>query len=145
MSRIAIPGYDVHNAWYWPASGYVFLGDELAVPGKVLVVDVAELAAPRQVASFVLAGAAPHNFWLDEATGIAYFSWYENGIHAVDVSGGLLGELEKQARQVASIQYDGGGICFATSGTCSWAPQVHDGLVYVSDLNTGLWVLRPTF
>ena len=145
VSRIAIPNYNVHNAWYWPESGYVFLGDEIAVPGKVLVVDVNDLAAPRQVASFVLAGAAPHNFWLDEAAGIAYFSWYENGIHAVDVSGALLGELEKQARQVASIQYDAGGICFAVSGTCSWAPQVHDGLVYVSDLNTGLWVLRPTF
>jgi hypothetical protein len=145
VSRIVVPGYDVHNAWYWPESGYVFLGDEIAVPGKVVVVDVNDLATPRQVASFVLAGAAPHNFWLDEAAGIAYFSWYENGIHAVDVSGRLLGELDKQARQVASIQYDVGGICFAVAGTCSWAPQVHDGFVYVSDLNTGLWVLRPTF
>jgi hypothetical protein len=145
VSRIAIPGYDVHNAWYWPDSGYVFLGDEIAVPGKVRVVDVSDLAAPREVASFTLAGAAPHNFWLDETSGIAYFSWYENGIHAVDVSGRLLGELDKQARQVASIQYDVGGVCFAPSGTCSWAPQVHDGFIYVSDLNSGLWVLRPTF
>ena len=76
---------------------------------------------------------------------IAYFSWYENGIHAVDVSGRLLGELDKQARQVASIQYDVGGACVAPSGTCSWAPQVHDGFIYVSDLNSGLWVLQPTF
>ena len=145
VSRIAVPGYDVHNAWYWPDSEYVFLGDEIAVPGRVLVVDVNDLSAPRQVASFTLAGAAPHNFWVDEAAGIAYFSWYENGIHAVDVSGRLLGELDKQARQVASIQYDVGGACVAPSGTCSWAPQVHDGFIYVSDLNSGLWVLQPTF
>jgi hypothetical protein len=145
VSRIVVPGYRVHNAWYWPESGHVFLGDEIAVPGRVLVVDVSELATPRQVASFTLAGAAPHNFWLDEAAGIAYFSWYENGIHAVDVSGRLLGELDKQARQVASIQYDVGGTCIAPSGTCSWAPQVHDGYVYVSDMNSGLWVLRPNF
>ena len=145
VSRIAVPGYRVHNAWYWPESGHVFLGDEIAVPGRVLVIDVSELATPRQVASFSLAGAAPHNFWLDETAGIAYFSWYENGIHAVDVSGSLLGELDRQARQVASIQYDVGGVCFAPSGTCSWAPQVHDGFIYVSDLNSGLWVLRPTF
>ena len=145
VSRIAVPGYDVHNAWYWPDSGYVFLGDEIAVPGRVLVVDVNDLSAPRQVASFTLAGAAPHNFWVDEAAEIAYFSWYENGIHAVDVSGRLLGELDKQARQVASIQYDVGGACVAPSGTCSWAPQVHDGFIYVSDLNSGLWVLQPTF
>ena len=145
VSRITIPGYDVHNSWYWPASGYVFLGDEIAVPGTVRIVDVNDLASPREVASFTLAGAAPHNFWIDELAGIAYFSWYENGIHAVDVSGQLLGELDKQARQVASIQYDVGGACVAASGTCSWAPQLHDGLIYVSDLNSGLWVLRPTF
>ena len=145
VSRIAVPGYDVHNAWYWPEAGYVFLGDEIAVPGRVLVIDVNDLSAPTQVASFTLAGAAPHNFWVDEDAGIAYFSWYENGIHAVDVSGRLLGELDKQARQVASIQYDVGGACIAPSGTCSWAPQLHDGLIYVSDLNSGLWVLQPTF
>ena len=145
VSRIAVPGYDVHNAWYWPEAGYVFLGDEIAVPGRVLVIDVNDLSAPTQAASFTLAGAAPHNFWVDEDAGIAYFSWYENGIHAVDVSGRLLGELDKQARQVASIQYDVGGACIAPSGTCSWAPQLHDGLIYVSDLNSGLWVLQPTF
>lgn len=145
VGRLAIPGYDVHNAWYWPEPGYVFLGDELGVPGRVLVIDASDPAAPFQVASFSLAGAAPHNFWIDEAAGIAYFSWYENGVHAVDVSGRLLGELDKQARQVAGSQYDVGGVCFAASGTCTWAPQLHDGYVYVSDLNTGLWVLRPTF
>jgi hypothetical protein len=145
VGRIGIPGYDVHNAWYWPGPGYVFLGDEIKVPGQVLVIDVNDLANPRQVASFTLAGAAPHNFWVDEAAEIAYFSWYENGIQAVDVSGQLLGELDRQARQVAGIQYDAGGDCIALSGTCSWAPQLHDGLIYVSDLNSGLWVLRPTF
>ncbi len=145
VSRIAVPGYRVHNAWYWPESGYVFLGDEIAVPGRVLVVDVNVLAAPRQVASFTLPDAAPHNFWIDETVGIAYFSWYENGIQAVDVSGRLLGELDEQGRKVASIQYDAGGACVAPSGTCSWAPQLHDGFIYVSDLNSGLWVLRTTF
>lgn len=145
VGRIAVPGYRVHNAWYWPDSGSVFIGDELAVPGNVLVIDVSDLTSPRQVASYGAEGAAPHNFWVDETSGIAYFSWYENGVHAVDVSGQLLGELDKQARQVASIQYDGAGLCFRPSGTCTWAPQVHDGYVYVSDLNSGLWVLRPTY
>ncbi len=145
VSRIVIPGYQVHNAWYWPEAGYVFLGDEIGVPGRVLVVDVSELTTPRQVASFTLAGAAPHNFWIDETAGIAYFSWYENGLHAVDVSGRLLGELDKQARQVTGIQYDLGGVCLASAGTCTWAPQAHAGRVFVSDMNSGLWVLRPTF
>jgi hypothetical protein len=145
VSRMVIPGYRVHNAWYWPASGYVFLGDEIGVPGKVLVIDVSDVANPKQVASFTVAGAAPHNFWVDEVSEIAYFSWYESGLHAVDVSGRLLGELDRQARQVASVQYDAGGACVSDSGTCTWAPQMHDGYVYVSDMNSGLWVLRPTF
>jgi len=145
VSRMVIPGYRVHNAWYWPASGYVFLGDEIGVPGKVLVIDVNDVANPKQVASFTVAGAAPHNFWVDEVSEIAYFSWYESGLHAVDVSGRLLGELDRQARQVASVQYDVGGACVSDSGTCTWAPQMHDGYVYVSDMNSGLWVLRLTF
>jgi hypothetical protein len=63
----------------------------------------------------------------------------------VDVSGRLLGELDRQARLVAGIQYDTAGPCISASGTCTWAPQLHDGLVYVSDMNSGLWVLRPDF
>ena len=31
------------------------------------------------------------------------------------------------------------------SGTCAWAPQLHQGNVWVSDLNTGLWTLRLAF
>ena len=105
VSRIAVPGYKVHNAWYWPDSGYVFLGDEIAVPGRVLVVDVNDLSTPRQVASFTLAGAAPHNFWVDEAAGYRLLLVVRERHPRREVSGRLLGELDKQARQVASIQY----------------------------------------
>ncbi len=143
--RIAPAGYRVHNAWYWPDAGYVFLGDEIGIPGQVLVIDVTDPTDPKQVASFAVEGAAPHNFWIDEASAVAYFAWYENGVHAVDVSGRLLGELEKQGRRIAHGQYDGGGTCLSTAGTCAWAPQLHDGHVYVSDMNGGLWVLRPNF
>lgn len=145
IGRVVVPGYLVHNAWYWPDTGYVFLGDETGVPGTVLVIDAGDLTDPKPVADFQLDGATPHNFWVDEASGIAFFAWYENGLQAVDVSGRLLGELDKQARGVTSVQYDEGATCFAASGTCTWAPQLHDGYVYVSDINSGLWVLRPDF
>ena len=32
-----------------------------------------------------------------------------------------------------------------SGGTLSWGPQLHDGLVYVSDWNSGLWILKPEF
>jgi hypothetical protein len=145
VGRIAVSGYRVHNAWYWPDAGYVFLGDEVDLPGSVKVIDVSDLRRPREVASFTLPGAAPHNFWLDEARGIAYFSWYENGIQAVDVSGELSGELERQGRRIAELQYGVGNFCFGGAGTCTWAPQLHNGSIFLSDLNTGLWVLRADF
>ena len=40
-----------------------------------------------------------------------------------------------QGREVASIEY--------SDTTFSGAPQLHDGLVYGSDLYSGLWILGP--
>ncbi|MEE9207911.1 MAG: hypothetical protein V3U67_05975, partial [Gemmatimonadota bacterium] len=100
VSRIDIPGFLVHNAWYWPAAGYVFLGDETGSPGVMRVVDVRDLTAPVQVASLSISGAPPHNFWIDEDRGIGYFAWYELGIQAVDVTGDLMGRLELQGRRI---------------------------------------------
>ena len=145
VGRLDIPGYWVHNAWYWPEAGYVFLGDEINLPGRVRIVDVRDPTNPVEVASITRAGAAPHNFWVDEQRGIGYFAWYEAGVQAFDVSGELLGSLERQGRFIAGSGYAPGGACVTTSQQCAWAPQFHDGKLFVSDMNTGLWVLEPTF
>lgn len=107
--------------------------------------NVSDLSNPVVVATFV--GPAnedtPHNFWLDEARGILYVAWYGRGLRAIDVSGVLLGRLDQQGREVGAIDYcEGTGDC---GSIASWAPQLHNGLVYVSDLFSGLWVLRPEF
>jgi hypothetical protein len=146
VSRIQTAGGQTHNAWYWPATGYVFVGEEdFDAPGVMHVVDASDLRNPKEVATFAVPGTAPHNFWLDEARAILYLAWYENGLRALDVSGALLGSLERQGREIASIRYGSGSGCFGGAATCTWAPQLHNGLVYVSDLNTGLWVLQPSF
>ncbi len=146
VGRIHTSGGETHNAWYWPASGYVFVGEEdFTTPGIMHVVDASDLANPREVASFAVPGATPHNFWLDESRGILYAAWYENGVRALDVSGELMGALERQGREIASIQYGTGTGCFGSSETCTWAPQLHNGLVFVSDLNSGLWVFQTSF
>jgi hypothetical protein len=145
VGRIDIPGYWVHNAWYWPEVGYVFLGDEINLPGRVRVVNVRDPARPVEVASISKPGAAPHNFWVDEARGIGYFAWYEAGVQAFDLSGALLGDLERQGRFIADAGYAPGGACVTSSQQCAWAPQFHEGRLYVSDMNTGLWVLDPEF
>ncbi len=144
VGRVATEGGQTHNAWYWPASGYVFIGEEdFGTPGKMHVVDVSDLANPVEVATFGVGGTTPHNFWLDETREILYASWYDKGIRAIDVSGELLGELDLQGREIVGFQYaEAAG---SGSATMNWAPQLHNGLLYLSDLNSGLWVLRPEF
>lgn len=147
VSRILTPGGQVHNAWYWPETGYVFIGEEdYSTPGRVHVVDASDLENPEVVAFFRVSGDSPHNFWLDEEREILYTSWYSQGVQAVDVSGRLLGSLDLQGRMIASLIYDGAGACPGSSGTCAWGPQLHDdGYLYVADMNTGLWKLQPNF
>ncbi len=145
VGRIQTDGGQVHNAWYWPAGEYVFVGEEdYGTPGRMHVVDAGDLANPVEVASFRVEGMTPHNFWLDETREILYLAWYSQGVRALDVSGTLLGELDRQGREIASSLYDGSGSC-QSSGSCTWAPQLHDGRIYVSDMNSGLWVLEPSF
>lgn len=148
VSRIELGG-QTHNAWYWPAGGYVFVGEEdYATPGIMHVVDVRELTRPREVATFGVPGDPPHNFWLDEAGEVLYMAWYSNGLRAVDVSGELLGDLTRQGREIAASLYGTPGGCPAgtdVSPTCTWAPQLHQGRVWVSDMNGGLFSLTPSF
>lgn len=139
VSRIAGLGGQTHNAWYWPETGYVFVGEEdFGTPGYMHVVDASDLTNPVEVASYRIAGDAPHNFWLDEDRAILYMAWYSQGLNAIDVSGRLVGSLELQGRLIAQSIYNGGI-------TDTWAPQLHDGYVFVSDINSGIWKLQPSF
>jgi hypothetical protein len=143
VGRIITAGGQVHNAWYWPAARYVFVGEEdFDTPGMMHVVDVSDLSHPKEVATFRVPGATPHNFWLDEDNEILFAAWYERGLRALDVSGVLLGELGRQGREIAFSEYGIGSGCVGVTGTCTWAPQLHDGLIYLSDMNTGLWILQ---
>lgn len=146
VGRVRTHAGNVHNAWYWPETGYVFVGEEdFRRPGTVHVVDARDPSAPVEVAIYGVPDVTPHNFWVDEERSILYVAWHDAGVVAIDVSGELMGSLERQGREIASIQYGGPGKCETGSGTCAWAPQLHRGLVWVADMNTGLWVLRSEF
>lgn len=143
VSRLPDLDGQTHNAWYWPEAGYAFVGEEdFATPGRMHVVDLRDPFRPREVATFAVPGDAPHNFWLDEGRGVLYLAWYGRGIRALDVSGELVGDLARQGREIAGLEYDGDGGC-PGAGACTWAPQLHGGHLYLSDMNSGLVVLRP--
>ncbi len=133
VGQLVIPRVFHHNTWYWPAAGYAFVGDEV---GVMHVVDVSNMSARRQVATF--GGASPHNFWLDESRGILYAAWSSLGIRAIDVNGQLMGQLEQQGREIAILAYSGASMF-------GWSPQLHNGYIYLSDIFSGVWVLQPNF
>ncbi|MFW5905128.1 MAG: hypothetical protein ACOCUZ_02815, partial [bacterium] len=146
VARMGDLGGETHNAWYWPDAGYVFVGEEdVGAPGMMRVVDVHRPTEPRLVATYRVPGDSPHNFWLDEEEGILYLAWYRNGVRALDVTGRLLGELDRQGREVAAgvLAPDSGWCATGPGPACAWAPQLHDGYLYVSDMRRGLVVSTP--
>ncbi|HEX3276751.1 MAG TPA: hypothetical protein VHR43_17985 [Gemmatimonadales bacterium] len=137
-------GAQVHNGWWFhnPATGerrYLFIGQEgagvvgAASSGDLHVVDVADLTHPQEVATFHLAGAGTHNFWVDEERQILYLAYYNGGVVALDVSGTLAGDLS--SRLISQIQPGGAG------NTYTWGVQLSGGSLYAIDMLSGLWQL----
>ena len=138
-------GAQVHNGWWFhnpvrSEQRYLFIGQEGAgtigsqSSGDLHVVDVADLAHPKEVAFFHLAGAGTHNFWVDEARQILYMAYYNGGVVALDVSGELAGDLSN--RLIARIQPGGAG------DTYTWGVQLAGGSLYAIDMLSGLWQLK---
>jgi hypothetical protein len=136
----------IHNAWWFhnPVSGekrYVFVGQEgpgsigASSRGDIFVVDVADLTAPRHVATFRLPGSGTHNFWVDEAAQVLYVAYYDGGVAAIDVSGTLSGDIS--SRLIANVRPGG------TRDTYVWGVQLHRGSVFAIDMESGLWELAP--
>jgi len=136
----------IHNSWWFhnPVTGekrYLFVGQEgpgsigSSSQGDIYVLDVSDLTSPREVANFHLAGAGTHNFWMDEASQVLYAAYYNGGVVALDVSGTLSGDLS--SRLIANVKPGG------PDQTYAWGVQFHDGSLYVSDMESGLWQLAP--
>jgi hypothetical protein len=150
-------GGEVHNAWWFhdPRTGskrYVFVGQEgpgsvgSASEGDVHVVDVSNMAAPREVAFFNVPGAGTHNFSMDEANGVLYAAYYNGGVRAIDVRGDLSActaaqksvdgrcDLRAMGRELATGHSD--------RSAYVWGVKYDGGFVYASDMLNGLWKLK---
>ncbi|HWA16317.1 MAG TPA: hypothetical protein VG817_07785 [Gemmatimonadales bacterium] len=136
-------GGQTHNGWwFWNPNGekkYLFIGEEgpgavgASSSGDIHVVDVSNLAAPVEVATYNLAGAGVHNFWMDEARQILYAAYYNGGVVALDVSGTLSGNLAN--REIAIIKPGGGG------NTYVWGVMLYNNSLYATDMLSGFWQL----
>ena len=66
---------------------------------------------------------------------------YNAGFRAFDISGELRGDLRAQQREIAHVNpADPRG--FIPNSTMTWGVVVKDGLAYVNDFNTGLFIVR---
>jgi len=140
-----------HTAWR--QGKYVFIGDEVYASkpspglkdgndltfGRLQVLDVSNLEKPKLVAWYEPTDGGVHNIWAAGDT--LYMGNYQGGARAVDISGELKGDLLRQGREMAwTYTADDKGV--KPRATFAWGAVVKDGIIYVPDINTGLWILK---
>lgn len=153
---------DAHSSSYDDARKLLFTADEDFCKnsgpgietgyGYLRVYDYANLGAPQQIGTFRTTNSLGtgsqgsgdyviHNALVDGTD--VYISWYSDGVRVVDASD------PTDPQEVAYFVPPAGQNPVKPSqrGVLSQTPQVwgvvvDDGLVYASDMNTGLWVLR---
>ncbi|HEY8468020.1 MAG TPA: hypothetical protein VIL18_00190 [Longimicrobiales bacterium] len=156
LGNVRTVGGSAHNIWWFDDGGarrYVFVGEEVPLSfghssaGDIHVVDITDIRAPREVAFFHVDSAGTHNFVMDEANGILYAAYYNNGVVALDVRGDLGScapaarapdgrcDLGAMGRQVGRGLQDVGQPVFV------WGVQLAGGRLYASDMLNGLFAL----
>ncbi len=148
------PGFISGTHTAWRHRNYVFIADEVFPPfaptgawdvstirayGRLQVVDVSDIERPRSVAWYEPDWGGVHNVWV--AGDSLYIGAYNAGFHVVDVSGELRGDLKAQGRTISELRpTDAVGV--VPNGTMTWGVVVKDGLAYVNDMLSGLWIVR---
>jgi len=167
LGRAQTANGEAHNVWWFkdPTTGsakYAFVGEEgpgnigVSSLGDIHVIDVSNMAAPREVAFYTVPGAptsGTHNFSMDEASGILYAAYYNGGVRALDVRGDLgtcadtqksaprnqavpICDLSKMGRELAV------GLKDRAEPVYIWGVQFLGGSVFASDMLNGIWKLR---
>lgn len=151
VAQYKYPIGNTHTAYR--EGNYVFVGDEIfgcdecinGPRGYIHVIDVSDLEHPKEVAKFDVPEAGAHNIWVEN--GILYVAYYQGGLRIVDVSGELRGDLYRQGRQIGWYHTAADDEALRSNAPLAWGPQPFKGNIFVSDMNSGLWVLqhdRPT-
>ncbi|MBI1723367.1 MAG: hypothetical protein HYR48_05610 [Gemmatimonadetes bacterium] len=151
------PGFirGTHTAWRHRARNLVFIADEVfsAKPqgvlmpglglgkanGRLQVVDLSDVTRPRSVAWYEPADGGTHNVWVAGDT--LYLGDYQGGLRVLDVSGEMRGDLLAQDREIAHV-HTGDARGLVPNAAMAWGAFYHNGLVWVNDVFSGLWVVR---
>ncbi|PYO15750.1 MAG: hypothetical protein DMD31_05725 [Gemmatimonadetes bacterium] len=149
------PGFIRGTHTSWRHGRYVFVGDEVfparqqgggpgviglgRAYGRLHVIDIADLTDPHEVAWFEPEDGGSHNVWIAGDT--LYMGDYQGGLRVLDISGELKGDLLAQGREYAHV-HTGDAAGFVPNGANAWGAIYARGLVYVPDINSGLWVVK---
>jgi len=157
VSHFAYAEGNTHFAFpYTNADGhrYLFVGDEIfdceecisrnGYPGDgsrgfVHIFDLEDPENLREVARYEVPEAGAHNLWVEDD--VMYVAYYQAGLRVVDVSGELRGDLYKQGREMAWFT-TGLPTGQVPNAPMAWGPQPFKGHVFVSDMHSGLWVVK---
>lgn len=94
---------------------------------------------PKEVARYQVPEAGTHNFWVKNDT--LYVAYYNGGLRVVDISGELMGDLYEQGREIGKflpMHHE----AIVPNAAMTWGPQPYKGHIFLSDWNSGLWVLK---
>jgi hypothetical protein len=110
--------------------------------GRLHILDVSDIEHPRKVAEYHVPENGSHNVWVEND--VMYVGNFEAGVRAVDMSGELRGDLREQGREIGGI-WSASPNGYRANLPMTWGAQPHRGMVYATDMNSGLWVgrLRP--
>lgn len=163
LGQVKTVGGKVHNIFWYrdPLTGskrFAFIGEEGpgVVPtssiGDVHVVDVSDMANPREVAFYNVPGAGVHNFSADEQRGVLYAAYYNGGVRALSIRGDVgtcsadqmstdgRCDLRKMNRELAK------GPVGLSSPPYIWGVHFTNEQLYASDMTKGLLRLSvPAF
>lgn len=123
---------------------YLFVSDEIfgcpdceGPRGYVHVLDATDMTNLVEVAKYEVSQAGTHNMWIEDD--MLYLGYYQAGLRVLDISGELRGDLLAQGREIAHYDTDLEG---GENTTMAWGAQPYKGNVFVSDMATGLWVVK---
>ena len=158
ISRVLTFGGNVHNLWWFhdPTNGskrYVFVGEEgpgvigSTASGDIHVLDISNLAEPREVARYRVPAGGVHNLSVDEPNGLLYAAFYNAGVRALDIRGdlGACTGTQKTTDGRCELSLMGRERAYFTGPRPVYIWGVHwsaSGL-FASDMLNGLWSLSP--
>jgi hypothetical protein len=139
-----------HTAFRY--KNYVFVGDEvfpgyfeidskdrIPVRGILHVMDVSDIANPREVATYEIPEGGMHNVWADND--MLVLGDYAGGGRVLDISGELRGNLYAQGREIARV-WTGDPDGYRPNLPFAWGAQPANGLIFYNDINSGIWIAR---